>query len=256
MKNYICEQCGNDHDGSYGSGRFCSKECQAAYAGSKVKHRPTANDLKLRKGFGKKRSPYGTWKCDDCNIIFGTKAELIEHKHLVHDLPYGKGKWSKGLTKETNESIRRASEKNTGRKNPNKGRPGRKWTQEQRNAMSENRKMYYKNHPEKHPARLLANNRNHMTYPEKVTYDWLVKNNIEFKHQFKFEFNNKVRYVDFYIPNQKIFIEIDGEFWHKDRKQIDLEKDQSAEQIGIKTLRIPAKENIEQILSNFFNIKR
>lgn len=25
--NNICERCGNDHDGSFGSGRFCSKSC-------------------------------------------------------------------------------------------------------------------------------------------------------------------------------------------------------------------------------------
>ena len=24
-KVYICENCGKEHDGSYGSGRFCSK---------------------------------------------------------------------------------------------------------------------------------------------------------------------------------------------------------------------------------------
>ena len=30
----ICEQCGNEHDGSYGSGRFCSKECARGFSGS------------------------------------------------------------------------------------------------------------------------------------------------------------------------------------------------------------------------------
>jgi hypothetical protein len=25
--NMICEFCGKEHDGSYGSGRFCSKSC-------------------------------------------------------------------------------------------------------------------------------------------------------------------------------------------------------------------------------------
>ena len=28
----ICENCGKEHDGSYGSGRFCSKECAKSYS--------------------------------------------------------------------------------------------------------------------------------------------------------------------------------------------------------------------------------
>lgn len=29
----ICEKCGKEHDGSYGSGRFCSKECARGFSG-------------------------------------------------------------------------------------------------------------------------------------------------------------------------------------------------------------------------------
>ena len=29
-----CEQCGNEHDGSYGSGRFCSEKCKRSYCGT------------------------------------------------------------------------------------------------------------------------------------------------------------------------------------------------------------------------------
>ena len=32
-----CENCGNEHDGSYGSGRFCSKECAKAFSGKQSK---------------------------------------------------------------------------------------------------------------------------------------------------------------------------------------------------------------------------
>lgn len=32
--SYICEYCGNHHDGSYGSGRFCSKSCRMRFIGS------------------------------------------------------------------------------------------------------------------------------------------------------------------------------------------------------------------------------
>ena len=28
----ICENCGKEHDGSYGSGRFCCKECARSFS--------------------------------------------------------------------------------------------------------------------------------------------------------------------------------------------------------------------------------
>ena len=34
-KNMKCENCGNEHDGSYGSGRFCSDYCRRSYSGKK-----------------------------------------------------------------------------------------------------------------------------------------------------------------------------------------------------------------------------
>lgn len=29
---YICEYCGNEHDGAFGSGRFCSKKCASGFS--------------------------------------------------------------------------------------------------------------------------------------------------------------------------------------------------------------------------------
>ena len=40
----ICENCGKEHDGSYGSGRFCSKECARSYSSKQNK-----NELKEAK---------------------------------------------------------------------------------------------------------------------------------------------------------------------------------------------------------------
>ena len=33
----ICENCGNEHDGSYGSGRFCSNHCRHVSIGKQTK---------------------------------------------------------------------------------------------------------------------------------------------------------------------------------------------------------------------------
>ena len=72
---FKCENpdCNNEHDGSYGSGRFCCEKCKIQYISlintnahnSKVK----AHLDKLRKEgkVGNQQSKYGTWKCNHCN---------------------------------------------------------------------------------------------------------------------------------------------------------------------------------------------
>lgn len=37
MKKFVCEVCGKEHDGSFGSGRFCSKSC-ASVLGARTKN--------------------------------------------------------------------------------------------------------------------------------------------------------------------------------------------------------------------------
>ena len=53
------------------------------------------------------------------------------------------------------------------------------WTEEKRKVKSEEKKEFYELNPEAHPNRKLAGNRNKMTYPETVAYDWFIENNIE-----------------------------------------------------------------------------
>lgn len=43
---YICEYCGNKHDGSYGSGRFCSASCARQYANQYVTAKGRENQIK------------------------------------------------------------------------------------------------------------------------------------------------------------------------------------------------------------------
>ena len=61
MKTHICEWCKKEHDGSYGSGRFCSKTCRAKYIASKVKHH-VCNFYKNKKRLAKEN-----WICKTCS---------------------------------------------------------------------------------------------------------------------------------------------------------------------------------------------
>lgn len=93
--HYVCEQCGNEHNGSYGIGRFCSKECKIAYIGklNDKEHRTEETAQKVKKHLdsnrvkglcGKPKAPYGTWKCEECQLIFETRAELFQHQRELH----------------------------------------------------------------------------------------------------------------------------------------------------------------------------
>ena len=107
---FKCEnpECGKEHDGSYGSGRFCSKQCRCSFNAKKCQKYPTKEQLMKRKGFSKKSKQNG-WICTTCQQVFRTRAELrkhhIETNHLTEE-QNGKGHgWNKGLTVNTSLSV-------------------------------------------------------------------------------------------------------------------------------------------------------
>lgn len=50
--------------------------------------------------------------------------------------------------------------------------------------------------------------------PELIFKDILEKNNIDYIHQYYVKYGKKIKIFDFCIPHKKIFIEIDGIYWH------------------------------------------
>lgn len=82
----------------------------------------------------------------------------------------------------------------------------------------------------------------------------LKQQNIKYKRSQYFNFKNKRRWVDFYLPEYNLIIECDGEYWHslEEVKQKDIQKDLIASEMGYQTLRLKGKE----IRENFGNIKK
>lgn len=67
----ICKKCGKEHDGSYGSGQFCSKECARSYATLNEKNKHQLKEAKCI-NCGKiiyidKRASLKTCKCKECS---------------------------------------------------------------------------------------------------------------------------------------------------------------------------------------------
>ena len=86
-KDKVCEYCGKEHDHTYGTGRFCSESCYKSYVASKNKgsEKCKAHLNKLRDaGIIRQPAPYGTWKCEKCNLIYETEEQLILHHQQVH----------------------------------------------------------------------------------------------------------------------------------------------------------------------------
>lgn len=152
----------------------------------------------------------------------------------------GKSAWNKGLTKADDPRIAQQAESVS---KSTKGKPSNTfWTPEMIKAKSEWRKQLHKDFPEMHPNRKLAGNRNKMSYPEKVAFDFLTKNNIEFDHQKQVD----KFFPDFVVGN--IIIEIDGARWHNEEK--DLVRDSILVSHGYKVFRIQSTENIESRLGD------
>lgn len=65
----ICEKCGKEHDGSFGSGRFCSRECANSRTRTEEIKENTSKSLKLKYIEYEKKDII----CIQCKNIFHTK---------------------------------------------------------------------------------------------------------------------------------------------------------------------------------------
>jgi len=104
--------------------------------------------------------------------------------------------------------------------------------------------------------------------PERQFKSLLEEYNINFKHQKFIKINNKMHSFDFWLPDHNTFIEVDGDYWHYNtnnpnvnkkppnkkqinRMELDKEKNEYCKKNNIKLIRIWAselEERAEQVL--------
>ena len=81
----VCENCGKNHDGSYGSGRFCCKECAKSFSTKnskgKLKEAKCINCGKII--YISKRASAKTCKCEDCKTIKYKKCPICGKLYKV-----------------------------------------------------------------------------------------------------------------------------------------------------------------------------
>ena len=229
---------------------------------------------RLLKSNGKYKLNHDGLICQFCGKECKNRNSLCNHERLCKENPdrqnsiivgfndKGHKAWNKGLTKDTDDRVKRSSEsvKTTVLDKISTGwvpafATKEYWTEDRKKQQSEKRKKFLLENPEKHPNRILASNRKNYSYLENIVSKWLDDNDIKYERQFVYPFKDSNRYVDFYIKDYNLFIEVDGEYWHKNSIDIDTLKDELALNDGITTLRISSKENINNTLNNYFKNK-
>lgn len=187
-----------------------------------------------------KTSPYGTWKCNYCNSIFRTRAELFKHTK-THRSNNGKA-WNAGKTAKDDPRIAAWAKHlkesyTTGRL---KGSfTGKKETEAHRKAISESMKRAHSEGRAHNIGECRWNNEH--SWPEKW-FIQVIENEFEDKN-YKCEVPFHRFALDFAWIEKKKCIEIDGNYHDReDQHKRDIAKDELLKSEGWQILRMPWKE--------------
>lgn len=178
------------------------------------------------------------WQCKFCEECFGSRRLLnihISEKHK-NDKRDRAPAWNKGLTKDTCESLKLRGERLKERFAKGELTPsqlGKPHSEKTRRKISESRKRYLLEHPEKIPYKL-----NHYSkgesYAEKYFREWMEKEGISFISQQQVG----LYALDFLVGN--IDLEIDGEQHYVDERinDSDVRRNKYVEEQGLKVIRV------------------
>lgn len=183
---------------------------------------------------------YGNWICPFCNNVFRTRRLLREHKKLCdlnknktvqkyiidengkRRLAPGCNAWNKGLTKETDERVKlRGETLSEGYKSGRlvNANTGTHHSDEQKKKISERRKQYLIEHPDKVPY-LVNHHSKGDSYPEKYFKEVFDNENVEYKQNYY----QCGYFLDFAWPSKKIYLEVDGEQHYLDKRIVEHDK--------------------------------
>ena len=201
-----CENCGIEHNGSYGSGRFCCLKCARGF--STKNKRQEINEKVSKKLAGRKLSEERKLKTSGANNGM-----------------YGKEPPNKG--KKVPLSIKLKISNSL---------KGRKLSEEQKKKQSITMKKKWKDGKLKGWK---TRKKLEPSYPEKFFIKVLNNNNIIFEREKKVG----KYFIDFAINDRLIALEIDGKQHNNiERKKADKAKDKYLKKLGWKVYRIPWKE--------------
>jgi very-short-patch-repair endonuclease len=172
------------------------------------------------------------WKCKHCNLDFDNfstsqkaahshwcdlnprKLEYAEHLKLARSKVLEHGIWNKGKTKYDNTSIKQATE--TRRNNLNTGKViiiGKPHTIESKKILSDKRKLWLHENPDKHPWKKLSK---FVSEPCEVLKSKLIEANLNFVEEYT-PLSNRYFAIDIALIEKKIGLEVNGnQHYNKD----------------------------------------
>ena len=200
-----CLRCSKEHDGSYGTGRYCSKKCAFTKNENQIKSvsGPKSEEVKIKMRKPKKDS---------------SKMGKYDKSGLNNPNSISKNGYLKERTGDQYKNICISNKKN-----------GLGWTEENKNKHSilmlgDSNWMRNRKHSDETKLKISKSkleqykngsvnlNRNFMSGGEYAIADFLKDKKIEFKHQFHID---KISFIyDFYLPLSNIIIEYNGDYWH------------------------------------------
>ena len=209
-----CENpdCNNEHDGSYGSGRFCSEHCRRSFCGKKKLHHKCNFNV---------RRKHKDWICTICGEVFQTRDEMKIHRKNVHHWKKGMA-WNKGLTDKSDDRVRKQHENLKKSYSSNRISPwnkGKNTSDEVRLKISKSRKRYLISHPDKVPY--VLNHSSNESFPEK--FFRTAFENEKFP-QFIQDKYVQGYFLDFAFPEKHLYVEVDGEQHYLDKRIVEHDK--------------------------------
>lgn len=160
------------------------------------------------------------FKCKYCEKECKNKNSLVNHERLCKENPnrqisafvewnkHHHEAWNKGLTKETDERVKKHGELLKARYKSGKivsHNKGKITPDEIKVKISKSMKKYFEENPDKIPY--LLNHSSKISYPEQYFIDLFTKENIDLKYHKQIGLYQ----LDFYNDELKKYIEIDGE---------------------------------------------
>lgn len=239
MGKTLCEKCNKEI-------RNCNFKKHFEVCGNK-KNKP---DFYIKENW---KQINGKYKCPFCEkeFVLAGIAGHIWRKHgngIKHKCGFSSGNvnvWNKGLTKENDERIKKSGIKNS---LSQKGKTGRKVDDVTKAKISEGRRKWLEQNPDKVPY--LINHSSKESYPEKLFREALIKDNITGWVQ---EYQNGIYRYDFAFIDLKIDVEIDGATHTTEKvKKIDKRRDEWSKRNGWKICRFFAsdiKNNIDNCIN-------
>lgn len=245
--SYKCKHCGKEFSDRYkltGHSTWCEKN-------PKFSKEDRLKNLSKARSYidsDKKKKDNTELICQYCGKICIGKNSLINHERFCKNNPnrvesnfvkFNKNRdhvWNKGLTKETDERVRKGAENLKEAYSSGKiisHNKGITLSNEEKLRISKSRKLYLKEHPDKVPY--LLNHSSKISYPEQYFINVFQNENIPLNYHKQFGLYE----LDFYNEEFKVYVEIDGE-QHYLSQSIERDKirNEYFKQLGWKGIRV------------------